>query len=287
MVYLKNFKLLSDDQEFGIICTKKNIYNNLYPLKIFPEKEFKNIEFEPITIFYGGNGSGKTTLLNIIGTRINATKKNINSKGELFETYIQCIHEFNLSNQDLKEIKFISSDDVFDYILDLRAINNKVNRRKDDLERVYYETKYNSRESSLQNYEELKNMVDANRMTVSKFIRTRLGNNNINEQSNGESALEFWENEIQDHAIYLLDEPENSLSAENQVKLAQFISDSARFYDCQFIISTHSPFLLSIPDAKIYDIDEVPVVSKKWTDLKNVRVYYEFFNNHREEFNDK
>lgn len=83
---------------------------------------------------------------------------------------------------------------------------------------------------------------------------------------------------------YLLDEPENSLSAENQLKLKQFIEDSARFYNCQFIISTHSPFILSLTDALIYDLDSNPVVSKKWAELTNVRTYYDFFMEHNNEF---
>lgn len=116
------------------------------------------------------------------------------------------------------------------------------------------------------------------------FIRERLNNNNIIEQSNGESALKFWEEEIKDNAIYILDEPENSLSVENQLKPKQFIEDSARFYNCQFIISTHSPFLLSLNSAKIYDLDSTPVTKKNWTELKNVRIYHNFFIEHNSEF---
>jgi len=119
---------------------------------------------------------------------------------------------------------------------------------------------------------------------MSKFVRDRLGNNNIVEQSNGESALMFWEREIKEDSIYLLDEPENSLSAENQLKLKKFIEDSARFYNCQFIISTHSPFLLNLLEAKIYDLDSVPVVPRKWTELPNIRVYYDFFKERESEF---
>ena len=81
---------------------------------------------------------------------------------------------------------------------------------------------------------------------MSKFVRNRLVNNTIVEQSNGESALLFWEKEIVEDGLYILDEPENSLSAENQLKLKTFIEDSVRFYNCQFIISTHSPFLLAL-----------------------------------------
>jgi predicted ATPase len=119
---------------------------------------------------------------------------------------------------------------------------------------------------------------------MSTYVRNRLGNNNIVEQSNGESALMFWEREIKENSIYILDEPENSLSAENQIKLKKFIEESARFYNCQFIISTHSPFLLNLLEAKIYDLDEDEVTTKNWTELPNVRIYYDFFNEYKDEF---
>ena len=84
--------------------------------------------------------------------------------------------------------------------------------------------------------------------------------------------------------MYLLDEPENSLSAGMQIDLVKFLHGMARFYDCQFIISTHSPFILSIPFARIYDMDSVPVTTSKWTDLPNVRIYHDFFKDHEDEF---
>lgn len=284
-MYLRSFKLCSDSDEYKMICLKKNIYNTLYPLKIFPDKELEKITFEPITIFYGGNGSGKTTLLNIIASKLKASRKSINDLGEFFDTYVENCEAIMTYNR-YKEIKLILSDDVFDYLLDLRAINSKVNRRKAQLSEEYREYKYTptSEYSSLGQYEDLKNKIDANRLTESKYIRSRLGNNIIIQESNGESALNFWENEIQDHAIYLIDEPENSLSAENQLRLKQFIEESARFYDCQFIIATHSPFLLSLNHARVYDLDEIPVKVKEWTQLKNVRTYYDFFTAHQKEF---
>ena len=89
---------------------------------------------------------------------------------------------------------------------------------------------------------------------------------------------------IGENGLYLLDEPENSLSPERQQELLRFLEDSARFFGCQFIIATHSPFLLSIRGAKIYDMDEEPVDVKHWTELSNVRAYYEFFKQHEREF---
>lgn len=87
-----------------------------------------------------------------------------------------------------------------------------------------------------------------------------------------------------ENALFLLDEPENSLSPAKQQELVKFIEDSARFFGCQFVIATHSPFVLAIRGAKIYDLDEEPVDVKRWTELENVRAYYDFFKKHASEF---
>lgn len=285
MVYLKSFTLLDEHQEHDIVCyeERRRIFNNNYPINIFSMKSFKYIDFDKITIFYGGNGSGKTTLLNLISEKLNATRKSYFDKGSFFDLYVKhCDYEMSFDKP--MEIKVITSDDVFDYLLDVRSINAHVNREKERLSKEYLDYKFNSDGNSFDNYEELKNTTDSKRKTMSKFVRERLGNNTMTEWSNGESALMFWEREIKEDSIYILDEPENSLSAENQLKLKKFIEDSVRFYNCQFIISTHSPFLLKLMDAKIYDLDENPVTIKNWTKLSNVLLYYNFFREYENEF---
>ena len=290
MVYLKSIELLNEINEHNLICGQRNIHNNTYPLRIFPPKELTHIDFAPITCFYGGNGSGKTTLLNIIASSLNASKRNISLKGEIFDDYVKCVKRSieTAHTSECKEIKFIMSDDVFDYLLDTRAINSRVNRRKDDLANEYVKNKYTESKDlniAFEEYDLLKDRYDSMRMTSSQYIRSRLRNNTIIEASNGETALDFWQNEIRDNALYIIDEPENSLSAENQIKLKDFIEESSRFYNCQFIIATHSPFLLSSTDALIYDLDCAPARIKKWTELENVRVYYNFFKENENKFN--
>lgn len=49
-------------------------------------------------------------------------------------------------------------------------------------------------------------------------------------------------------------------------------------------MATHSPFILSLKGGKIYDLDEERVDVKKWTELRNVRTYYEFFRKFEDEF---
>lgn len=288
MIYIKKFNLLDEQQEHNIICyeEQRRIFNNQYPLNLFSTKLFKNISFDNITIFYGGNGSGKTTLINIISKKLKALRKSEIEKGSYFDLYVDHC-DYEMSFEKPSEIKLITSDDVFDYLLDIRSINTNVNREKDRLSKEYLDYKFNSNSNSFDNYEELKLSCEAKRKSMSKFIRERLANNNLVEWSNGESALMFWEREKKEDSIYILDEPENSLSAENQLKLKKFIEDSVRFYNCQFIISTHSPFLLKLNRAKIYDLDETPVITKEWTELSNVLVYYNFFKQYEDEFNRK
>ena len=107
---------------------------------------------------------------------------------------------------------------------------------------------------------------------------------NVREYSNGESAFRYFVEKIGENGLYILDEPENSLSPKRQIELMSFIEDSARFFGCQFIISTHYPFLLAMGGAKIYNLDENPVGVKRWTELENVRIYYDFFKTHEKEF---
>ena len=278
MLYLSEISLPEENNLLGNV---KNVYTSYYPFGIFPNLNIKYLSFEPTTILCGNNGTGKTTLLNIFSYKLNASRKNISRQSDLFDLYVENCDGTLLHRGDLKEIKFLSSDDIFDYLLDVRAINSKVNRRKDELADEYMQAKYDR--TPFESYEQLTNRVDSRRMTMSKYIRSRLTNNAFQQQSNGESALEFWEREITDRGLYLLDEPENSLSPANQLKLKQFIEESARFYDCQFIISTHSPLLMGIHNAKIIDLDDRGE-TKKWEDLENVKTYYHFFKENEDKF---
>ena len=79
-------------------------------------------------------------------------------------------------------------------------------------------------------------------------------------------------------------EPEVSLSPQNQVKLAEEINKMARYLGVQFIIATHSPFMLGILNAKIYNLDTQDYKIQKWNELENVRYFYDFFKSRKNEF---
>lgn len=273
MIYLKRFELLDKEDWSG------------YPFHIFLEKQFFNIEFEPVTIFYGDNGSGKSTLLNIITETINKDKQVISRKkplvkSEYFDTYIEKC-KYYLENTIPMESKIILSEDIFENILSKRIENQKKNEGRKELEKQYMQYKYNPVNYS--SLEDLSISVETRNKTQSKFIKSRIEENS-KEFSNGQTSLEFFDKELKENGLYLLDEPENSLSPKFQIELIQLLLELSRFFKCQFIIATHSPFLLSIPDAKIYDLDSIPVIPKKWYELENMKIYYNFFKENKDKF---
>ena len=283
MIYLRNFSFPSEDREYNFILDeKRTCFDTFYPFKILSKNDFTEIDFEPVTILYGGNGSGKSTALNVIAEKIEASRDTIFNKSNFFKDYVDMCDMDEVKIAEIKRI--ITSDDVFDYILNLRNLNEGIDNKRENLFGDYLDAKYSDfKMKSLEDYEELKKVNSARSKTMSKFIRKNLMSN-VRLYSNGESAYRYFIEKITENGLYILDEPENSLSPKRQIELMSFIEDSARFFGCQFIISTHSPFLLAIKGAKIYDLDESPVSVKPWTSLENVRTYYEFFKHHDSEF---
>ena len=258
---------------------------NVYPFKIFPQKRLERLDFEPITVIYGGNGSGKSTILNLIAEKLQLERTAPFNNTPFIEEYLNfCSYKLAYGKKAPQGSKIVTSDGVFDSLLDIRAINEGVDRRREAL----FDEYDRSREEAyllrdLSDLDEFKRRNETKRRTKSDYVSRRLPKE-IASMSNGETAYLYFTKQIEENALYLLDEPENSLSAALQSRLRQFIEDSVRFYGCQFIISTHSPFLLSMKGAKVYDLDCVPVEAKKWTELENVRLYHEFFKTHENEF---
>lgn len=285
MIYLSHFEFPDREQEYDFIAQeKRTCYDTFYPFQIISRHYLTMLDFEPVTILYGGNGSGKSTVLNVIAEKLGLERDSLFNSSNFFGNYLRmCSYEMERGGRP-EHGRIITSDDVFDYMLNMRSINNGINQKREELLEDYLDAKYaHFQMKSLKDYEQLKKVNMARSKTQSKFVRNQLMDN-VREHSNGESAFLYFAEKIQDNGLYLLDEPENSLSPEKQQELLKFLEDSVSFFGCQFIIATHSPFLLSMRGAKIYDLDEEIVDVKHWTQLSNVRAYYEFFRRYEKEF---
>ena len=302
MLYLGSLQLPDDGAEFtalygevhdGAVCGRNHkytmtCYENTYPFGVFPKRELTYVEFAPITIFAGGNGSGKSTLLNVIAEKLELSRSAPFNTTPFFRDYIkEC--RVNDGGEPLisRGSRIITSDDVFQSILKNRRINEERDAERDALIDEYWGRRKEGgfRMQSMEELDALKryNHLMRKKATPSRFVREYLSRP-AEEASNGECALKFFTDAIGEDSLYLLDEPENSLSPVFQVQLASFLLEAARFYGCQLVIATHSPILLSIRGAKIYDMDARPVTTTRWTELENVRLLHDFFREHEEDF---
>lgn len=262
---------------------KRTCYDTFYPFQIFPRHQFRQIDFEPITILYGGNGTGKSTALNVIAEKAGLTRDSIYNKSNFYEDYLDlCELETELPIPEGSRI--ITSDDVFDYMLNVRSLNQGIDNKREELFSEYLDNKYSSfRFESIADYDRLKKVNKSRSKTQSRYVRSELMDN-VREYSNGESAFRYFTEKMEENALYLLDEPENSLAPGRQLELVDYVGSAARFFGCQFVISTHSPFFLAMRGAKIYNLDDDPVSIANWTELENVQAYYRFFKEHEKEF---
>lgn len=287
MLYLSRFTFPDADAEFDFrLAEKRTCYDSVYPFHVLSGRGLEGLEFAPITVLCGGNGSGKTTALNVIAEKLGLARDALYNRSNFFEDYLR-LCRCELRAPVPAGSRILTSDDVFDFMLDLRALNAGIDRAREALFEDYQDRKRaDFRLRSLDDYEELKRVNQARRLTQSRYVRANL-QDNVRERSNGESAFAYFTDRIGENGLYLLDEPENSLSPERQRELAQFLEDSVRFFGCQFVIATHSPMLLALREARVYDLDADPVRVRRWTELPAVRAWYEFFAERRGEFGER
>ncbi|MCG3399628.1 AAA family ATPase [Staphylococcus massiliensis] len=103
------------------------------------------------------------------------------------------------------------------------------------------------------------------RYTDSKW--NNYGGKSLHKRSHGEAFLSIMTHRFGSNGLYILDEPESALSPMRQLTMLRLIDDLVQ-KGCQFIISTHSPILMSYPNAEIYELndDGIEQVDYKETD---------------------
>lgn len=99
--------------------------------------------------------------------------------------------------------------------------------------------------------------------------------------SHGEGFLTLIEHEFRENGLYFLDEPEAALSPQSQLTLLLEIHRCAKC-GAQFLMATHSPILLGLPEAQILRFDDGPIHPCRYEDTDSYQVTSMFLN-HREQ----
>lgn len=101
----------------------------------------------------------------------------------------------------------------------------------------------------------------------------------LHARSHGESFMAVLVNKLKGNGIYLFDEPEAALSPSRQMAALSAIHQLVEA-SSQFVIATHSPILLSYPNAKIIQFDRSGLSEVAYEDTEHYAVTRDFLNNY-------
>lgn len=198
------------------------------------------LQFGDVTFIVGENGSGKSTLLEAI-----AVAAGFNPEGGT--------KNFSFGTYD-------SHSELSGYITLSRGAYPK------DGFFLRAESFYNAASY----IEEIDKLPAASPRVIGGY-----GGRSLHEQSHGESFLAVIKNRFFGNGLYILDEPEAALSPTGIMSLLVVIHDLAG-KNSQFIISTHSPILMTYPNALIYELDEDKIRSVTYRETEHYTITKRF-----------
>ena len=223
----------------------------------------------PITILVGENGSGKSTLLEALAIalalpaigRADAHRDETLSELRPFARSLKLIN--NLTRPKTKF--FLRSEDFFGFI---QRVNLEARELKEELKRVKEENAHRSAFAQGQAA-----MAYAGSLAA---LEDRYGEDLLSSASHGESFLRLFQSRMVPQGLYLLDEPEAPLSPLRQLALLSIIRELSEKRGCQFILATHSPILMALPNATLFNCDQSPLTPIKYNDLESVSLLKNF-----------
>ncbi len=213
------------------------------PIIKYLKKEGKISFSSNITFFVGENGTGKSTLLEGIAVAcgFNAEGGSRNFSFSTKETHSELWEYLTVVKRDFPKDGFF-----------LRA-----------------ESLYNV----ATNIDEMDDLPSFDPPVIEGY-----GGVSLHRQSHGESFLSIVKNRFFGNGLYILDEPEAALSPMRLMTLIALINSLVK-NNSQFIIATHSPILMAMPDAEILEFKEDGIKSVKYDETEHFRVTRDFLQN--------
>lgn len=230
-------------------------------------RSFSDLSLDtPVTFLVGDNGCGKSTLLEIIaaGHRLPALGQQAVADHPLMASARAALPAFRfVRSTPIRHGFFFRADDVTGFLQSVQQTTREHEAIADELSRSI---------PGDWGRERAVGMARAQ----SEALRNRYGADPF-ARSHGELYLDLFRARINKAGLYLMDEPETPLSPTNVLALIAMIQDAVE-NGAQFIVATHSPILMALPDARILDVNESPPMEIAWDDVEHVSLTRAFLN---------
>lgn len=205
-------------------------------------KKTEGIRFhKPVTFLVGENGVGKSTLIEGV-----AVATGFNPEGGTIN--------FNFSTKS-------SHSDLHNYL----TVSRGYKKHRDGFF-LRAESFYNV----ASNIDDMDEVVSIGTPVINSY-----GGVSLHKQSHGESFMSLVENRFGGNGLYILDEPEAALSPMRLMRLMCYMQQLVN-NNSQFIISTHSPILMTFPNAEILEITEDEIRSVDYKDTEHFMITKRF-----------
>lgn len=251
-------------KSFSINTTK----THPFPYNIPAVRNARQLCFnQAVTILVGDNGCGKSTLLETIGLFMNLPLIGGYSKtSSSFEAAQILLPYVEIEwRRDTQMGFFFRAEDFSDFLKSAERDRSRIRNDISDLEGRVNEQIIKEMSNGSMNYS-LNNMYREYGADMEGF-------------SHGEAYLKILETRIGNKGVFLLDEPEAALSPLKQLSLIFLIMQKLEQPNTQFIISTHSPILMGIPNAVLYEIDDNAITQTPYNETEHYRITKQFLQN--------
>ncbi len=224
-------------------------------------KEFEELVFEKsVSFFVGENGSGKSTILEGI-----AAYSEIPIAGSYRLEEDESLAAANeLANYLSIRFKQKSQRGFFvraeDFIGFTRHIKNEIKALDKEIEEVKESFTGGDIKLTLGAIEGEKNAL------ISRY------SHDLEAMSHGEGFIKFFTSRITGTGLYLIDEPEAALSPSRQLSLLSLIKEKVEKTGSHFIIATHSPIIMALPDSEIFYFSDNKIEKIAYTETEHYKL---------------
>ena len=224
----------------------KNSYLNNLPIIKYLSKEKELCFSSNVTFFVGENGTGKSTLLEAIAVAygFNAEGGSKNFTFSTNQTHSELYEHISIAKRGFaRDGFFLRAESLYNVATNIEQIDSE-------------------------EYEFIK----------PPMVIEGYGGISLHDQSHGESFLSIVQNRFFGNGLYILDEPEAALSPNRLLSLIVEINSLIK-KDSQFIIATHSPILMTFPNAQILEFSQSGIKSVNYQETDHFRLTKTFLEN--------